>query len=82
MPATFQCTIVTPQQPVLDKMVTYASIPAWDGQIGLAPKRAALLAKLGDGPLRLTDAHGNSSWFFLTGGFAQMKENRLTLLTE
>lgn len=67
---------------VLDADVTYASIPAWDGLVGLAPSRAPLLLKLGDGALRLDFVEGGSRHFFLAGGFAQMKDNRLTLVTE
>jgi F-type H+-transporting ATPase subunit epsilon len=82
MPSTFQCTLVTPQEEVLDRPIVYASIPAWDGQVGLAPQRAPLLVKLGDGHLRLDEEEGSSSHFFVGGGFAQMKDNRLTLLTD
>ena len=82
MPGTFQCTVVTPQQQVLDEAVTYVSVPAWDGQIGVAPQRAPLLVNLGDGTLRLDIHQGDSRWFFLSGGFAQMKDNRLTLLSD
>jgi F-type H+-transporting ATPase subunit epsilon len=82
LPDTFQCTLVTPESVVLDDQVAYASIPAWDGQIGLLPQRAPLLAKLGDGILRLDFAKGGSRWFFLGGGFAQMKDDRLSLLSE
>lgn len=82
MADTFRCTLVTPEQQLLDESVVYASIPAWDGQIGLAPQRAPLLVKLGDGALRLDFAKGGSRWFFLAGGFAQMKDNRLSLVTD
>jgi F-type H+-transporting ATPase subunit epsilon len=44
-------------------------------------QRAPLLAKLGDGPLRLDLAQGGSKWFFVGGGFAQMKDNKLSLVT-
>lgn len=82
MAGTFHCSLVTPQRQVLDDEVTYASIPAWDGQVGIAPMRAPLLVKLGYGPLRLDFTQGGSRWFFIGGGFAQMKDNRLTLLTQ
>jgi F-type H+-transporting ATPase subunit epsilon len=78
---TFRCTVVTPEQQVFDEQVVYASIPGWDGQVGVMHNRAPLLVKLGDGPLRLDDAAGKSAWFLVTGGFGQMKDNQLTLLT-
>jgi len=76
-----QCTVVTPERSLLNEPVEYASIPAWDGQIGIADLRAPLLAKLGDGVLRLDYAGGKSRSFFVGGGFAQVKDNRLSLLT-
>ena len=81
MHETFRCVLVTPEQQVLDEQVIYASIPAWDGQLGLMPDRAPLLAKLGDGALRLDFKQGGSRWFYLGSGFAQMKDNELSLVT-
>ncbi len=81
MANSFHCTLITPQRCVLDEQVVYASVPAWDGLIGLMPNRAPLVAKMGDGPLRLDYASGGSYWFFLAGGFAQMKDNHLSLIT-
>lgn len=66
---------------MFDEPVVYASLPGWDGQVGVMHDRAPLLVKLGDGPLRLDDAAGKSSWFYVAGGFGQMKDNQLTLLT-
>ena len=82
MPDSFQCTLITPQQQVLDEQVAYASVPAWDGLLGVAPSRAPLLVKLGDGPLRLDLAEGESRLFFLAGGFAQMNGDVLSLISE
>ncbi len=82
MANTFACSLVTPQRQVLDEAVAYASLPAWDGLVGVAPGRAPLLAKLGDGALRLDLPEGESRWFFVGGGFAQMKDNRLTILAD
>lgn len=79
---SFQCTVVTPEQQVLDEAVTQAIVPAHDGQIGILTDRAPLLVKIGVGPLRLDLAGGQSRTFFVDGGIAQMKDNRLTILTQ
>ncbi len=55
--------------------------PAHDGEIGILPRRAPLLCRLGTGVLRVT-TEGEERKFFIDGGFAQMVDNRLTLLTE
>jgi len=79
---SYQCTLVTPERQLLDEQVVYASVPAWDGLVGVAPQRAPLAIKLGDGPMRLDLPNGDSRWFFVGGGFAQMKDNKLSVLAD
>ena len=82
MPTPFQCTVVTPEQQLLDQQVVYVSLPAWDGQVGIQNQRAPLLVKLGFGPLTLTLDGGQKQTYFIGGGFAQVKDNVVTLLTD
>ena len=77
----FRCVIVTPEQQVLDESLTQAILPAHDGLIGVLTDRAPLLVKLGQGPLRVDVAGGPAQHFYVEGGVAQMKDNRLTILT-
>jgi F-type H+-transporting ATPase subunit epsilon len=77
----FRCVIVTPEQQALDESVSQAIVPAWDGQIGILTGRSPLLVKLAPGPLRVDLAGGQSRTFFVDGGFGQMKDDRLTILT-
>ena len=77
----FRCTIVTPEEQVLDESLTQAILPAHDGLLGILTDRAPLLAKLGQGPLRVDLAGGQSRHYYVEGGIAQMKDNRLTILT-
>lgn len=81
MAKTFNCSLVTPERLLFEKSISYADIPAWDGQMGLQVDHSPLLAKLGDGVLRIDSADGASEWYFVGGGFAQMKDNKLTVLT-
>ena len=82
MASTFHCSIVTPSEAAFDGDITYASFQAWDGQQGVLGLRSPLLTKLGVGSVRLNLAGGSSKRFLLCGGFAQMHEDSLTLLTE
>jgi len=77
----FQCVIVTPEQQALDESVTQAILPAHDGLIGILTDRAPLLIKLGLGPLRIDLPGGKQKSFLVEGGVAQMKDNKLTVLT-
>jgi F-type H+-transporting ATPase subunit epsilon len=79
---SFQCTVVTPEQQVLEETVTQCILPAHDGQIGIRTNRAPILIRLGVGPLRVDVAGGQRRSFFVDGGIAQMKDNKLTVLTD
>ena len=78
---TFHCSVITPERAVLEADATFVAFPAHDGEVGILPGRAPLLFKMGIGSLRVESPEGNRE-FFVDGGFAQMVENRLTLLTE
>jgi len=78
----FSCSLVTPERSVIDTEATYVDLPAHDGQIGIMNHRAPLLVKLGVGQLRLELPEGGTKRFAIDGGFAQMKANRLTLISE
>jgi F-type H+-transporting ATPase subunit epsilon len=78
----FQCVVVTPEMQVLDESLTQAVLPAHDGEICILTDRAPLLVKLGVGSLRLDLAGGQHREMFVNGGIAQMKDNRLTVLTD
>jgi len=77
----FRCVIVTPEQQVLDESLSQAILPAHDGLIGILTDRAPLLVRLGQGPLRVDLASGQSQNYYVEGGVAQMKDNHLTILT-
>ena len=78
----FHCILVTPEEQLFDEAVVHVAVPAWDGQMGVLDHRAPMLVKLGYGPLRLELADGTSRTYFVGGGFAQMKDDRLTILTD
>jgi F-type H+-transporting ATPase subunit epsilon len=78
----FSCVVVTPEQQVLSESLTQAIIPAADGLLGILTDRAPVLAKLAKGPLRLDLASGQTRLFQIDGGVAQMKDNKLTILTQ
>lgn len=77
----FACVVVTPEQQLLDESLNQAIIPASDGLLGILTHRAPLLARLGKGPLRLDLASGQRKTYQIEGGVAQMKDNKLTILT-
>ncbi|MEE2908535.1 MAG: F0F1 ATP synthase subunit epsilon [Planctomycetota bacterium] len=81
MSSSFRCAVMTPNGSTFDGDVTYASFPAWDGQYGVMAGMSPLLDRLGIGPLRLDTTEG-SRWFAVEEGFAHVRDNTLTILSE
>ncbi len=79
--STFQCTVITPEHAVLECDATSVVFPAHDGELGVLVGRAPLVCKMGIGSLRIQTADGEQN-LFVDGGFAQVNDNHLTLLTE
>ncbi|GJM24750.1 MAG: ATP synthase epsilon chain [Phycisphaerae bacterium] len=78
---TFSCTVLTPERTVLDTQVTSAVIPAHDGEVGILRGRAPLLCRLGIGILKL-DGCPDPTRLYLDSGFAEVADNKITILTE
>lgn len=79
--STFQCSVITPERPVLECEATFVAFPAHDGEIGALANRGPLVCKLGIGALRV-ETPSETHVLFVDGGFAQVADNHLTILTE
>lgn len=86
----FRCKLITPDSRIFDAKVSYASVPMWDGKVGIMKGTGALVGKLGFGELRIEfvdryqldiklEESGSKRWF-LEGGFMQNVNDELTLL--
>ena len=75
-----QCVVVTPERTLFDELVEFVALPLIDGELGVLPGRSPLLGRLGYGELR-TRTHGTAQRYFIDGGFAQVRDNVVTILT-
>lgn len=75
-----KCVIVTPERAVLDESADFIVLPMYDGELGVLHMRAPLIGRLGFGELRLVRA-GHTTRFFIDGGFAQVRNDVVTVLT-
>ena len=75
------CTVVTPEKSIFDAEAEQVTVPTHDGEVGILPGHARLLARLGNGELRVT-AGGKQTSFYVEGGFLQVAEDRVTVLTD
>lgn len=74
------CVVVTPERTVLEATADFVAFSAYDGEVGIMPGRAPLVARLGSGELRLTTG-GSTRRHFVDGGFAQVHKDVVTILT-
>ena len=75
-----QCVVVTPEKTLFDEVVEFVALPLFDGELGVLPGRSPLIGRLGFGELRTTTG-GATRRYFLDGGFAQVRDNVVTVLT-
>ncbi|MBL8879022.1 MAG: ATP synthase F1 subunit epsilon [Phycisphaerales bacterium] len=73
-------TVVTPERQVVSEAVESCVIPAHDGEIGILSDRAPLVCELGIGKLSYRQG-AKSHGVYIDGGFAQVHDNNVTVLT-
>ncbi len=78
---TFDLSVITPEAKVFDGKAEFVAIPAHDGEIGILHNRAPLLCMLGSGRLKVRTPGGVETWF-IDGGFTQVLDNKVTVLTQ
>ncbi len=75
-----RCVVVTPERAVLDEPADFVALPLYDGELGILPGRLPLIGRLGFGELRLVQGQ-QTKRYYVDGGFAQVRDNVVTLLT-
>jgi F-type H+-transporting ATPase subunit epsilon len=74
-----RCTVVSPERPLFDGDVDHLVVPGSEGELGVYPRHAPLIASLGPGVVRL-HAKDHVERFGIRGGFLLVKKNVATLL--
>lgn len=78
--ARLTCTVVTPEAAVLVREADFLALPLYDGEIGIAPRHAPLIGRLGFGEMRLRDGD-TLLRYYLDGGFVQVNRDNVSVLT-
>ncbi len=73
--------IVTPEKEILNEEVSEVIVPSVEGELGILPGHADLMAKLKAGELIIKNGD-KTSHLAIGGGFIQMIDNSLTILTD
>ena len=79
--AQLHLKIVTPEKLIFDEEVSQINVSTEQGQIGILPNHANLMAKLIPGELIIKKG-GKTDNLAIGGGFLQVADNVLTVMTD
>lgn len=82
MEKVLRCEIYSPEGSVYKGDATQVVATAVDGQLGVLYNHAPLVTALGEGPLRITAPDGSERRYVAMGGFLEVFQNHVTVLTE
>lgn len=77
-----RCVVVTPERTEVDVIATAVTVPLFDGELGILKNHSPLVGRLGYGLLRIKDAAGGTPSYFVEGGFVQVVDNVVSVLTD
>ncbi len=80
--ATFQLDIVTPEKTGYSGDVEHVQAPGVDGGFGVLSRHQPMLAALAIGQVAFTQADGVSQKLAISGGFANVGRDGMTVLAE
>jgi F-type H+-transporting ATPase subunit epsilon len=75
-------TVVSPAGSLYEGAAHWVTVPGQNGQLGIWPKHAELVAALGAGPLRIGTGGSNVIRFAVRGGFVRVGHNEVTVLVD
>jgi F-type H+-transporting ATPase subunit epsilon len=84
MARTLLCEIVTPESILYTNEVQMVVATTTDGEVGILPLHAPLVATLAAGEARLQFGDSASDWeyFSISGGYLQVHEDKVILLAD
>jgi F-type H+-transporting ATPase subunit epsilon len=81
MPKTLTLEMTTPERVALSGTADFVVLPAFEGEMGILPDHAPFLVQLKPGEVRVTK-EGAVTLFAVSGGFAEIKDNKIALFAE
>jgi len=78
---TLHVEVVTAERELYSGEATLVSAPGSEGQLGILPRHAAMLALLKEGELRI-ELNDAEEPIFVSGGFLEVSDNRVIILAD
>lgn len=73
--------LITPEKVAWSASADFVVLPAFEGEMGVLPGHQPFLVQLTAGEVRVTD-HGQVKSFAVSGGFAEVKDDAVSLFAE
>lgn len=77
---SLRCVVVTPEETVLDTAADFIALPLYDGEVGISLHHSPMIGRMGYGELRIRSG-GETSRYYVDGGFVQVADNIVSVLT-
>jgi len=75
-------SVISPERVLYEGEATAVVAPAYDGEVGILTGHAPMMSLLGKGSLRISGGSGTASQFQIEGGFLQVVDNNVRVVTE
>jgi F-type H+-transporting ATPase subunit epsilon len=75
-------SVISPEKVLFEGQASGVVAPGHDGELGILPSHAPLMTVLGKGVLRLDGVQGSAQRFQVSGGFLQVVDDVVRVVTE
>ena len=79
MENAFECNLISPEKVLFSKKVEFVACPTENGEIGILPNHAPLVATVGTGLVRINQG-GAELRFAVDKGFIEVRDNNVSIL--
>lgn len=82
MASTIHCDIVSAEGEIFSGEAAMVFAKGEEGELGIAPRHAPLLTRLGPGQVRVETPDGEERFFFVSGGMLEVQPHMVTVLAD
>ncbi|MGK2959661.1 MAG: F0F1 ATP synthase subunit epsilon [Candidatus Malihini olakiniferum] len=79
---TYHLDVVSAEQEIFSGLVQKIQVTGSEGELGVYPGHAPLLAAIKPGMVRIVKQHGEKNYIYLSGGVLEVQPNSVTVLSD
>ena len=82
MASTIRCDIVSAEEEIFHGEASMVVATGEEGELGIAPRHAALITRLKPGQVRVHLPNGEEQFFYVSGGILEVQPSVVTVLAD